>query len=77
MVETARTLNPTIEIVVRSHNDDESAFLRREGFGRVFSGEEELARSMIAHIHQRCATRPRQGGAATVEPAVAAGAEGR
>jgi CPA2 family monovalent cation:H+ antiporter-2 len=77
MVETARSLNPTIEIVVRSHNDEESEFLRREGFGRVFSGEEELARSMIAHIHQRCATRPGQGGAATVEPAVAAGAEGR
>ena len=55
MVSIARTLNPAIEIVVRSHNDEESAFLRREGIGRVFSGEEELARSMIAHIHGRCA----------------------
>jgi CPA2 family monovalent cation:H+ antiporter-2 len=56
MVETARTLNPSIEVVVRSHNDEESAFLRGEGLGgRVFSGEEELARSMIAHIRQRCA----------------------
>jgi CPA2 family monovalent cation:H+ antiporter-2 len=55
MVETARTLNPSIEVVVRSHNDEESEFLRREGLGsRVFSGEEELARSMIAHIRQRC-----------------------
>lgn len=59
MVETARTLNPSIEVVVRSHNDEESAFLRREGLGsRVFSGEEELARSMIAHIRQRCAAPP-------------------
>jgi CPA2 family monovalent cation:H+ antiporter-2 len=63
MVETARTLNPSIEVVVRSHNDEESAFLRREGLGgRVFSGEEELARSMIAHIRQRCAQRREPAG---------------
>jgi CPA2 family monovalent cation:H+ antiporter-2 len=58
MVETARVLNPSIEVVVRSHNEEESDFLRREGVGaRVFSGEDELARSMIAHIQERCAIR--------------------
>ncbi len=71
MVETARTLNPSIEVVVRSHNDEESAFLRREGLGsRVFSGEEELARSMIAHIRQRCAA-PGEPAAAPVEAGAA------
>jgi CPA2 family monovalent cation:H+ antiporter-2 len=62
MVETARTLNPSIEVVVRSHNEEESAFLRREGLGgQVFSGEEELARSMIAYIRQRCAAGAEPG----------------
>ena len=28
MVETARTLNPDIEVVVRSHNEEEAALLR-------------------------------------------------
>jgi CPA2 family monovalent cation:H+ antiporter-2 len=58
MVEVARTLNPSIEIVVRSHNEEESAFVRNGGLGRVFSGEEELARSMIEHIGARCAPTP-------------------
>ena len=61
MVDAARTLNPTIEVVVRSHNDEESAFVRRGRLGRVFSGEEELARSMIAHV----AIRRGQGGSTT------------
>jgi CPA2 family monovalent cation:H+ antiporter-2 len=71
MVEAARTLNPSIEVVVRSHNDEESAFLRREGLGsRVFSGEEELARSMIAHIRLRCAA-PREPDQAPAEAGAA------
>jgi len=53
MAETARTLNPNIEIVVRTHNDDESRLLRGEGVGVVFYGEEELARSMSRHVVER------------------------
>ncbi|MEI7446417.1 MAG: cation:proton antiporter, partial [Burkholderiales bacterium] len=57
MVHTARTLNPSIEVVVRSHNEAESDFVRHDGLGRVFSGEEALARAMVEHVVERCTTR--------------------
>ena len=60
MVQTARTLNPGIEVVVRSHNDEETAFLRKDDLGQIFSGEEELARSMIEYITRRCLPRESQ-----------------
>ena len=50
MIHTARTLNPRIEIVVRSHNEEEAALLEREGGGKVFVGERELAQSMTEHV---------------------------
>ncbi len=50
MIQTARTLNPRIEIVVRSHNEEEAALLEREGGGTVFVGERELAQSMTEHV---------------------------
>jgi CPA2 family monovalent cation:H+ antiporter-2 len=53
MAEVARTLNPHIEIVVRTHSDDESELMRKENFGTVFFGEEELARGMIQHVLAR------------------------
>ncbi len=55
MVETARTLNPGIEILLRTHSEDESALLRKEGLGMVFFGEEELARGMTRHVLERFA----------------------
>jgi monovalent cation:H+ antiporter-2, CPA2 family len=53
MVELARRLNPGIEVVVRSHGEAESRLMRDAGLGTVFSGEEELARSMVAHVKTR------------------------
>lgn len=50
MVETARTLNPGIHVVVRSHNAEEAARLETDGAGTVFVGETELAKSMIGHV---------------------------
>jgi len=50
MVEIARTLNPDIQIVVRSHNVEEANLLEREGAGTVFVGESELAKSMVRHL---------------------------
>ncbi|NUS61618.1 MAG: Kef family K(+) transporter, partial [Lysobacter sp.] len=38
MVETARMLNPEIQILVRSHNEEEAAMLQKEGVGKVFLG---------------------------------------
>jgi CPA2 family monovalent cation:H+ antiporter-2 len=53
MVETARALNPDIEVVVRSHNEEEAQLLQRELTGRVFVGESELARSITDYVLQR------------------------
>jgi CPA2 family monovalent cation:H+ antiporter-2 len=50
MVDVARTLNPAIRIVVRTHNDEEAALLRKERMGKVFVGEEELADGMTDYV---------------------------
>lgn len=53
MVTAARTLNPGIEIVLRTHSEDESVMLRKDDLGTVFFGEEELAKGMAGHVLQR------------------------
>ncbi len=50
MVETARTLNPKIEVLIRSHNVEEAELLEGESLGKVFVGERELALSMTRHM---------------------------
>jgi CPA2 family monovalent cation:H+ antiporter-2 len=50
MVETAKTLKPEIQIIIRTHNEDESKFMREERIGKVFYGEEELANGMCTFI---------------------------
>jgi CPA2 family monovalent cation:H+ antiporter-2 len=50
MIETARILNPPIGIIVRTHNEEEAALLRKESGGMVFLGEHELASSMVRHV---------------------------
>ena len=50
MIDTARTLNPGIEVVVRSHNAEEAQLLERDGSGKVFIGERELANSMVGFV---------------------------
>lgn len=53
MAEIAKTLNPQIEIVVRTHDEEEAALLSKEHVGRVFYGESELAAAMIEHVLAR------------------------
>jgi monovalent cation:H+ antiporter-2, CPA2 family len=53
MIETARTVNPRVEIIVRTHSEEEAALLQKENAGTVFFGEHELARSMIRHVLER------------------------
>ena len=53
MIEVARKLNPDIEIVLRTHSDEEAAMLRREHAGEVFMGEHELAKAMTEHVLDR------------------------
>jgi CPA2 family monovalent cation:H+ antiporter-2 len=56
MIETARTVNPRVEIIVRTHSEEEAALLEKENAGTVFFGEHELARSMIQHVLERYTT---------------------
>jgi CPA2 family monovalent cation:H+ antiporter-2 len=53
MAVTARALNPAIEVVLRTHSEEESNLLRQEHIGTVFFGEEELAKGMAAHVVTR------------------------
>jgi CPA2 family monovalent cation:H+ antiporter-2 len=53
MAETARSLNPAIEIVVRVHSEDDASLMEREQIGKVFFGEHELALGMAGHVLSR------------------------
>ena len=53
MVEIARALNPTIETVVRTHNEEEAELLNNEKVAKVFLGEHELALGMTHHVLNR------------------------
>ena len=59
MVNTARTLNPDIEIVVRTHSEAEAKLLESEHAGKIFLGEEELAQSMMRYVLERSALAQR------------------
>jgi CPA2 family monovalent cation:H+ antiporter-2 len=50
MIETARTLNPNIKTVVRTHSEEEADLLRQEQAGKVFIGEEELANGISDYV---------------------------
>ncbi len=51
--EIARTLNPAIEIVLRTHDEEEASLLESENVGTVFFGEHELATAMTRHVLAR------------------------
>ena len=50
MAANARTLNPRVQVVIRSHNAEEAGLLERDGTGTVFVGERELAGAMARHV---------------------------
>ena len=53
MIATARTLNPTIESVIRSHNEEEARLLTEQAGTTVFLGENELAQAMASDTVRR------------------------
>uniref|UniRef100_UPI0025EAD001 cation:proton antiporter domain-containing protein n=1 Tax=uncultured Pseudacidovorax sp. TaxID=679313 RepID=UPI0025EAD001 len=58
MIETARTLNPEVEVVLRSHNEDEAQLLRQELAATVYLGEHELAQAMAVDVVRRAVPVP-------------------
>ena len=55
MIEIARTVNPRIETVVRTHSEEEAVLLEKENAGKVFLGEHELAIAMTSYVLERYA----------------------
>jgi monovalent cation:H+ antiporter-2, CPA2 family len=53
IVDIAKQLKPDIEVVIRTHHEDEYQRLQKEVGDTVFFGEEELAKGMSAHVLQR------------------------
>jgi len=53
MADVARALNPGIEVIVRSHNEEEAKLLEAEQVGKVFMGQHELAHGMARHVLAR------------------------
>lgn len=53
MIDAVRKLNPKIQVVLRTHSDEEAALLRSEDAGVVFMGEHELAKAMTEHVLER------------------------
>jgi CPA2 family monovalent cation:H+ antiporter-2 len=55
IIEIARTLNPRIELLARTHSDEEAALLRSQHVGLVYMGEHELALAMTQGVLDRMA----------------------
>ena len=53
MIEIARTVNPRVETVVRTHSEEEAVLLEKENAGKVFLGEHELALAMTRYVLER------------------------
>ena len=56
MVDTARKINPGIDVVIRSHSEMEATLLEQEQTGRIFLGERELANSISAYVLEKLRT---------------------
>ena len=68
MILVARTLNPEIETVVRTHNEDEAVLLEQEHAGKVFLGEEALAQAMTRYVVERATAHGAAGQGTVVVP---------
>lgn len=53
MIETARALNPGIQVIIRSHSEEEAALLQQDGATEVFLGEETLAVAMAGRVLEK------------------------
>ncbi|WP_426750411.1 YbaL family putative K(+) efflux transporter [Myxococcus sp. Y35] len=53
IVEQVKGVNPSLPAVVRTHGDEERAYLESLGVDRVVIGEHALARSMVDYVLER------------------------
>jgi CPA2 family monovalent cation:H+ antiporter-2 len=57
MIEIARTVNPRIEVIVRTHSEEETDLLEKDSGTKVFFGEREVALAMTRHVLERHAIK--------------------
>lgn len=50
MIEIARTLNPSIGVILTTHNEEEAELLVADSLGKVFLSDRELAKSMAQYV---------------------------
>ncbi len=50
MIDIARQLNPKIETVIRTHNEEEAELWVKENIGKIFLSEQQLANGMAEHV---------------------------
>lgn len=53
MIEIARKLNPKIETLIRTHNEEEATLWEQENIGKIFLSEQQLADGMAEHALAR------------------------
>jgi CPA2 family monovalent cation:H+ antiporter-2 len=53
MVQIARTLNPTISVVLTAHNEEEARLLEADNLGTVFLAERELSKGMTHFVLEK------------------------
>jgi len=50
MIDIARQLNPKIETIIRTHNEEESKLWTNENVGKIFLSEQQLANGMADYV---------------------------
>lgn len=57
MIDVAKTLNPSIRVVIRTHSREEAELFRKDNLGDILLDEEELARGMSERVLAGMSTR--------------------
>jgi CPA2 family monovalent cation:H+ antiporter-2 len=71
VLELAEAANPGIEMVVRTHSEDELAHLRANYNGKIVMGEQELARAMLLHVLRQFGVPPERARRLVDDPVAA------
>jgi CPA2 family monovalent cation:H+ antiporter-2 len=50
IVDTAKLLNPEIQVLVCAENKEEAEVIRKDNVGEVYYAKEEMAKNMSNHI---------------------------
>ena len=69
VLEIAEATNPGIQVVVRTHSEEELARLRADHVGHVVMGEQELARAMLLYVLRQFGVPPERARLLVEEPA--------